>query len=57
VNNKSNAHKTHRLLCDDDDDDDGDVDAFTRIVGILLRWLVEVNPWPSLKVTVGNEYA
>ena len=49
VNIKSNARKTYRLHCDDDDD------AFTRIIGILLRWLVEVNPWPNLNVTVRNE--
>jgi len=51
VNKKSNARKTYRLRCDDDDDDED----FTRIIGILLRWFVEVNPWSSLYVTVRNE--
>jgi len=45
------------LHCDDDDDDDDDDVAFTRIIGILLRWLVEMNPWPRLNITVRNEYA
>lgn len=51
MNKTSNARKTYRLHFNDNDD------AFTRILGIFLRWLVEVNSWPILNVTVRNEHA